>query len=362
VLAFPRFAAYGERGLTILPFDEQTTMKRQDRAWRFDLLEARDRIGGWLCEAPLRHASKLELGGVAGRLSVAGEAEFHYGEIAGYWLSWAALYAPNSNLMTAVVNWLDRQWSGPHPAATRIGVRGDWRNQGVSSFDLAMIVRGLADAVLLVGEATCSKVAARIAGWLDRMVGADGRLDPWLVLDSVGFPDRWSTRRGPYQIKASVALLGAPTGWVPNRILRAAEETIDAWSARVDEQLEWHARLYAMEGLARVRPDQRAKIGFDHAVGYLPEQVGSSRSQSRADIQAQALRLLCLDPCASDTIRLQFADVVLAHVSLQGAVRFWPDDETANVWCAIFAHQALDWWTYRQGVGGIRKPDSRELI
>jgi hypothetical protein len=145
-------------------------------------------------------------------------------------------------------------------------------------------------------------------------------------------------------------------------ILRAAEETIDAWSARVDEQLEWHARLYAMEGLARVRPDQRAKIGFDHAVGYLPERVGSSRSQSRADIQAQALRLLCLDPCASDTIRLQFADVVLAHVSLQGAVRFWPDDETANVWCAIFAHQALDWWTYRQGGGGIRKPDSRELI
>ena len=64
-------------------------MKRQDRAWRFDLLEARDRIGGWLCEAPLRHAPKLELGGVAGRLSVAGEAEFHYGEIAGYWLSWA---------------------------------------------------------------------------------------------------------------------------------------------------------------------------------------------------------------------------------------------------------------------------------
>ena len=71
--------------------------------------------------------------------------------------------------MTAVVNWLDRQWSGPHPAATRIGVRGDWRNQGVSSFDLAMIVRGLADAAPLVGDAACGRVAARIAGWLDRM-------------------------------------------------------------------------------------------------------------------------------------------------------------------------------------------------
>lgn len=336
--------------------------KRHDCARRSDLLQARDRIGGWLCEAPLRHAPNLELGGVAGRLLASGEAEFHYGEIAGYWLSWAALYAPNWNLMTAVVNWLDRQWSGPYPAATRIGVRSDWRNQGVFSFDLAMIVRGLADAAPLVGDAACGRVAARIADWLDRMVGMDGRLNPWLVLDSVGFPDRWSTRRGPYQIKTSAALLGAPSGWVPNRILRAAEETIDAWSARVDEQMEWHARLYAMEGLAWVRPDQRAKIGFDRAVGYLPEEVGSSRGRSRADIQAQALRLLCLDPSAPDTIRLHFADVVLAHVSLQGAVRFWSDDETANVWCAIFAHQALDWCIYRQGVGGIRKPASRELI
>jgi len=338
------------------------TMKRHDRACRFDLLKARDRIGGWLCEAPLRRAPNLELGGVAGRLLVSGEAEFHYGEIAGYWLSWAALYAPNSNLMTAVVKWLDRQWSGPYPAATRIGARADWRNQGAPSFDLAMIVRGLADAAPLVGEAACSKAAARIAGWLDRMVGTDGRLDPWLVLDSVGFPDRWSTRRGPYQIKTSATLLGAPTGWVPNRVLRAAEETIVDWSTRGDEQLDWHARLYAMEGLARVFPEQRAKIGFDHAAGFLPEQVGSSWGRPRADIQAQALRLLCLDPLASDTIRLQLAEVVLAHVSVQGAVRFWPDDGTANVWCAIFAHQALDWCIYRQGIGGIRKPDSRELI
>ena len=333
-----------------------------DRAFRSDLLQARDRIATWLCEAPLRHAPDLELGGVAGRLSASGGVEFHYGEVAGYWLTWAALYAPNSNRMTEVVNWLDRQWSGPYPAATRVGVRSDWRNQGVSSFDLAMIVRGVADAVPFVGEGPCSKVAARIAGWLDRMVGADGRLAPWLVLDSAGFPDRWSTRRGPYQIKTSAALLDAPTGWLSTRVLRAAKETIDDWAVRVDEQVDWHARLYAIEGLTRVRPDQGAKIGFDQAAGCLPEQVGSSRDRSRADIQAQALRLLCLDPWTSDTIRSQFADVVLAHVSLQGGVRFWPDDKTANVWCAIFAHQALDWCTYRQSVGGIRKPDSRELI
>ena len=338
------------------------TIKRHHRGCRFDLLKARDCIGDWLCEAPLRRAPNLELGGVAGRLLLSGDAEFHYGEIAGYWLSWAALYAPNSNLMTTVVKWLDRQWSGPYPAATRIGARSDWRNQGVSAFDLAMIVRGLADAAPFVGEAACGRVAVRIASWLDRMVSADGRLNAWLVLDSEGFPDRWSTRRGPYQIKTSAALLGAPNGWVPNRIVQAAEETIDAWSTRVDEQLEWHARLYAMEGLAQVRPDQRPKIDFDHAVKYLPEQVGSSQGRRRADIQAQALRLLCLDPCASDTIRLQFAEVVLAHVSLHGAVRFWPDDETANVWCAIFAHQALDWCIHRQGIGGIRKPNSRELI
>jgi hypothetical protein len=338
------------------------TVTRHDRECRSDLVKARDRIADWLCEAPLRHAPDLEFGGVAGRLSASGDVEFHYGEVAGYWLSWAALYVPNSNRMTAVVNWLDRQWSGPYPAATRAGAHSDWRNQGVSSFDLAMIVRGLADAAPFVGEAPCSKVATRIAGWLDRMVGADGRLDPWLVLDSAGFPDRWSTRRGPYQIKTSAALLDAPTGWLSTRILRAAQETIDAWSARVDEQVDWHARLYAMEGLAWVSPDQRAKIGFDQDAGCLPEQVGSSRGRSRADIQAQALRLLCLDPWTSDTIRSQFVDVVLAHVSLQGAVRFWPDDETANVWCAIFAHQALDWCTYRQSVRGIRKPDSRELI
>ena len=347
---------------TILDPEEETTMRGQDSPSPRDLVEARDRIGTWLCEAPLRRAPDLDLGGVAGRLSVSGEVEFYYGEVAGYWLSWAALYAANSNQMTAVVNWLERQWSGPYPAATRLGVRSDWRNQGVSSFDLAMIVRGLGDAAPVVGEAVCGKAAARITGWLDRMVGPDGRLDPWLVLDSFGFPDRWSTRRGPYQIKTSAALLRAPTGWVPNRILRAAEATVDDWAARVDELLDWHALLYAMEGLAQVRPSQRAKIGFNHAAGCLPERVGAPRSRSRADIQAQALRLLCLDPSVSDIVRSQFAEVVLAHVSPQGAVSFWPDDETANVWCAIFAHQALDWCICRQGAGGIRKPNSGELI
>lgn len=347
---------------TVLTLEQQPTIRRPDRGVRSDLEEARDRICRWLGETPLRPAPELEFGGVAGRLSGSGEVEFHYGEVAGYWLSWAALYAPNSNQMAAVVNWLARQWSGPFPAATRSGVLSDWRNQGISSFDLAMIVRGLGDAAPLVGEAACGKVASGIIGWLDHMVGSDGRLDPWLVLDPVGFPDRWSTRRGPYQIKTSAALLGSPAGWVPNRILQAAEATIDDWAARVDEQLEWHARLYAMEGLARVRPGQRPKICFNHAAGCLPEQVGAERGRSRADIQAQALRLLCLDPSSSETIRRQLAELVFAHVSLQGAVRFWSKDETANVWCAIFAHQALDWCIDRQGGRGIRKPNSRELI
>ncbi len=323
------------------------------------IAEARDRVGRWIARCPFQRAD----GAIAGVLDVAGAPLYLYGEIAGYWLRWSALYAPDPVRMSCAIAWLTRQWSGPGPGATRLGAMDDWRNRAVFSFDVAMILRGLADVAPLLGEARLEGLARRLSAWLEVMVNPEGRLDACRGVGSEALPDRWSTREGPFQTKTAAAVLDTPASWTSPRVHAAARRTLAHWKGRAGEQRDWHPRLYALEGDPgpEGKGDIAGLVAGSPAVGIFTEAVDDSTSVRRADVQAQALRLLTLGPGASPSIVRRVAAGLLPHIRKDGSIGFSLDDSGSNVWCALFAHQALDWACTLVGQPG-RTPDRHDII
>jgi hypothetical protein len=330
-------------------------------ATQLSLIKLRDRIGQWLKSGIIQ---ATEGGGVAGRLDAKGKPIFLYGEITGYWLRWASLYDPNPGRMTAAIAFLMREWSKEAPAATRAGSPGDWRNGAVFSFDLAMIMQGLADAAPIVGEQLCTDVAKHLEPWLERMVDADGILIPYLALETDGLPARWSTRPGPFQAKTAAAMLAVPEHWVSPRVSEASRRTMGRWIGAAAQHSELHARFYAIEGSIRGGGELSPKLVLEGlgAEGWLPEEIGTPKSFARGDVQAQALRLLCLSPLIDEATLETVTASLIRHVRDDGSVGFRIGESAANVWCAMFAHQALDWLCHIHGNDSVHPPLTNAII
>lgn len=337
------------------------------------LADALSRIGRWLATAPVQAPEGPAEGGIAGRLEASGKPSFHYGEITGYWLSWASRHAPDPARLRAAAGFLARQWAGDRPAPTRLGADGDWRNAALFSFDLAMMVRGLADAAPIAGEGPCRRAAARLVPWLERLIDArTGRLAAMLPLGAGHLPDRWSTRPGPFQAKTAAALLDTPPGWLPVRLAAAAEATLAHWAGRAAEHPEMHARFYALEGQARAGHDVEVApvLSALRPDGTFPENTRHPDGAPRADVQAQALRLLCVASAAErktggvidDAVLDRVVAALLRHVAPDGSVRFRTDDAAANIWCALFAHQALAWLCARRELPGGAAAEGGHLV
>jgi hypothetical protein len=311
---------------------------------------ARDRVGQWLKANEIQEIHGAGAGGIAGIMDRHGRRAFLYGEITGYWLRWASLYAPDPLRMGPAVDFLARQWSTDEPAPTRTGAAGDWRNKAVFSFDLAMILRGLGDAAPIVGAARAEKVAARLIPWLERMIGADGRLMPFLSSDDTQLPARWSTRAGPFQAKTAAAILAAPANWLSPRLAGAAEATIGHYAASDRGHRELHADFYALEGLSSanvsIAPDRI--VAALRPDGSFPEYADEPDGPPRADVQAQAIRLLCLHAPGHTASIHRIAEALLRHIRDDNSVSFRVGGEEANIWCALFTHQALDWLCRRE--------------
>jgi hypothetical protein len=324
----------------------------------------RDRVAHWLNNAEIRHTQGAEFGGIAGHVDAGGRPGFIYGEITGYWLRWASLYAADPDLMAAAVGFLTRQWSDGPPAATRVGANGDWRNNAVFSFDLAMILRGIADAAPVVGEAPCAHAAALLVPWLERMISHNGTLLSHLGLGGHELPDRWSTRCGPYQAKTAAAILRAPDHWLSPALAIAARRTLARWKGKAVAHGELHARFYAIEGMLTggCLFDPSEVLAPIDGEGRLPEEIGEADGLLRADIQAQAVRLLCLVPDIPKSVLDSVSAALCRHIRDDGSVGFCVGDPDSNVWCAQFTHQALDWLCYRCGDASGSKPHEDALI
>ena len=326
-------------------------------------------IRRWLLDGPAQVSGGEHDGAVVGSFDALGRPSYVYVEITGYWLHWLAdldvAPAARSTRAERAVAWCLRQFEHRAPP-TRIVLNdgaSDWRNDAVFLFDLAMLAGGLARAAEAGLVADPIPLAHRL---IDECVALvrDGELQPLRALHAnTLLPDRWSTRLDNFELKAATRVLmlqrilplPAPLADACERLCaRLAPRTASA----AVELL--HPTLYFMEGA--VTRERACWPGVAHLLdrvldlanrdGELPEDPARPAAVLRSDVIAQALRVgLVLhrhgvEGAPSPERLAPLAAALCARVRSDGAVPFQPGDPPlANTWCAMFAEQALRWWT-----------------
>jgi hypothetical protein len=237
----------------------------------------------------------------------------------------------------------------------------DWRNEAVFLFDLAMLAGGVARAVRAGLVPLPGTLVARLGEELSRLV-QDDRLRPLRALRAaVDLPDRWSTRLDRFELKAATrVLMLAEVAPLPPAVVVAchalAEQRAPEAAQAPVELL--HPTLYYLEGLLACDPRHwpgaapllARVLALDNGRGELPESPHAP-GVWRSDVIAQALRVGIMlrargvpgAPVAAALERL--AAALVPRVAADGAIAFRPDAQPPlpNVWCAMFAEQALRW-------------------
>jgi hypothetical protein len=330
-------------------------------------------LAAWLLDRA-QLASGPHAGAIAGCVSASGAATYVYPEIAGYYLSWLAWrvsrVAHGGDLAAhaaGVQQWL-RKWLALDGPPTRVhldGGTGDWRNDALFCFDLAMVLRGLGAAAQAKLVEPDPAVVAGVARALERLIAGDGSFAACLAhASSTALPDRWSTRRGGFLAKAAAGVMRAALVLpVPAHVARAAERTFAASVALLlsDPHREAHPLLYALEGVLNLPHHPRfhdalpavaaqfdtllAQAGAD---GYLPEAAGAAKGPLRIDVLAQALRIGSFLTAhrpqqPPDRVALtRMRKALQRHVRADSGVPFSRGDTgQSNVWATMFADQAL---------------------
>jgi hypothetical protein len=339
----------------------------------------------WLLDGPAQMHTGPEAGAVAGTIELSGTAHYVYGEITGYYLHWLATGAVDaanaSRKARSALAWVVRRYAGDELPPTRIHLveaPDDWRNHVQFCFDLAMLVGGLAKA-----EAR-GLIEAPAALWLRLGTAlaqfADGtRITALPLGERTPLPRRWSTSNGPFLAKAASRILLAPArAMLPTRVLQSAKATLEAVGVSATEaQIDMlHPSLYAIEGMIcsdatpaiiAARCLERV-LAFDPGDGQLPEAPDSA--VPRSDVIAQALRLAvwlrahAVDGAPSDRAIETLVKALIARVRGDGSIAFRPDsaEPQINSWCAMFAQQALDWYSRWRATGALVGISASDLV
>jgi hypothetical protein len=353
----------------------------------------------WLLRGPAQLRAGEEAGGVAGALDVDGNPRYVYAEITGYYLSWladiagvegdaAALAAARANAVRALA-WATKSCGQPgRLPLTRVHLgpaEPDWRNDAIFFFDLAMLLRGIdaATEARLVDDPMLLR--ATLHGHLAQFVDGGTLRAAIQVRGTHALPQRWSTLGGPFLVKAAARVTFGTRHASPYAALaRACAHESDRWAAQAaDIDLGMlHPTLYFAEGLLLSRPDRADAVAaqlrriLDQTLpdGSLPETAGefaTGAARVRNDILAQALRVgvllreLRADSAPTPDALDRLAASVLTRIGERDFASF--DAGTSgqpNVWCTMFAEQALRW--YADGDGGdvraVRRPDAAALV
>ncbi|MET9519202.1 hypothetical protein [Streptomyces sp. NPDC002994] len=337
--------------------------------------EAARRIERWLLQSGVQIEEGAQRGAVAGWLDREGQPEFVYLEITGYYLNTMASLtsgAASSPDRAAdalehgrqALDWITRTLSEQGVPPTRLYLsagRSDWRNAGVFTFDLAMAARGVACFGDVARHGAWEKHAAGLCTIIESMCSGAAVLRSHDAVAGAPLPDRWSTQPGPHHLKAAAALLRMPDGVLRTPLRRVCHRTCEHWEAMLQEAWpcrELHPLLYGIEGLligALHTEDEALEVverlyarlmGLQAVAGTLAETTGGGIV--RSDVLAQALRIGLLlrgrgylqgDHWAGRLEGLTRA--LLGFVRPDGGVLFSGDQDIANVWCAMFTHQAL---------------------
>ncbi|MCQ4166736.1 hypothetical protein [Tahibacter harae] len=328
------------------------------------------RLRAWLLGGAVQQRDGEHAGGIYGAFDDGGAARYVYPEITGYYLHWLAdIGSPHDTDHPVVVrraqaaaDWAARVLADGKVPATRAylgtGAEPDWRNRAVFFFDLAMLLRGLCAAYEADLIAYPQAAIARLIEELARFVDTDGRIQAARSeLADAALPPRWSTLGGPFEVKASSRVLLAarhqPLPAALEQACRALARSYRDSAATLPLQM-LHPTLYFAEGMLVGEPDCAPQIAtlakrclaLADARGNLPEAEDST--VPRSDIIAQLLRVLLLTgslDAQADTL----VSALAARVDAQGRLPFRVDIAApqANVWCAMFAEQALRWYAGR---------------
>lgn len=333
------------------------------------------RLAVWLLSEQVQQRVGAHAGGVAGALDAQGRARYVYPEITGYYLHWLAEARDSIGLDAARVaaaratDWARRQLAESGTPRTRtylVDAPHDWRNDASFFFDLAMLLRGLCAASEARLIAPPLAMLQQLVAELARFVSPDGEIHAVRVLRrGAELPSRWSTLGGAFEVKASSrVVLAARYLELPSPLRDAcealAERYIDSPARIALDML--HPTLYFAEGMLVARPHSAPKVAqllqrcldLQHPDGSLPEaEYGSTLA--RSDIIAQALRIGLLLRAGGvagaphDAALRRLADALIARVDEAGHISFVPDQSAAaqpNVWCGMFAEQALRWYAH----------------
>lgn len=326
------------------------------------------RLRQWLLGA-VQLAEGPQRGGVAGSVDADGRARYVYGEITGYYLTW--LSSPHlaglperATRAAAAADWAERNYRADALPPTRIyldGTSDDWRNRLQFCFDLAMLAGGLAKAhrTHLIGAH--AELMRRLTAALAGFSAADG-LRPFDG-DANGLQRRWSTRSGPFLVKACHRIArSADVVALPPALAAAIELHLRRWPPRpADALLEpAHPSFYHLEGWLGLGRGAELDCAATWATiaatadaeGSLPESVDSP-SVRRSDIVAQALRigvelaLLGLIDADGAALLDRLAAQLVRRVADDGSIAFVEEasPRLCSVWCAMFAEQALSAWS-----------------
>ncbi|UXI69699.1 hypothetical protein [Tahibacter amnicola] len=350
-----------------------------------ELTAAADRLRSWLLSGAVQCDSGVHAGGVFGAFDADGTARYVYPEITGYYLHWLADVARDqaaerpllARAAQAAADWTTRQFENGAVPATRAYVNGetesDWRNDAVFFFDLAMLLRGLCAAtetgLITLPRNAVERVLAELARLVDETgeIRAARRLTP-----DARLPVRWSTVGGPFEVKASSRVtLAARHITVPPLLAQACTALAQRYAAVAAQvPLEMlHPTLYFAEGILVADPTSidgvrillQRLLALQNADGSLPEAEDST--VPRSDIIAQALRIALLTREGAPTPAMaSLARALVQRIAPSGVLTFRPDapQPQPNVWCAMFAEQALRWQAGR--LAGHATPAAEWLV
>lgn len=322
------------------------------------------RLRHWLLTGDVQCVQGAQAGGIYGAFDADGKARYVYPEITGYYLHWLAEVASVADAdmlrpaAQAAAGWAERALAGGNLPATRAyvgtGDTDDWRNRAVFFFDLAMLLRGLCAAYEAGLVAFPAGAIGRLIDELAAFVDADGRIRAVRSDTGVTLPPRWSTQGGPFEVKASSRVeLAARHSPLPAALAQACRRLAQSYRGGIATlALDMlHPTLYFAEGMLVAEPGCEAAVttlarrclALADAGGNLPEAEDSP--VPRSDILAQTLRVLLLTGAAQGAAVEQVATALAGRVDAAGRLPFRLDVDAPqpNVWCAMFAEQALRW-------------------
>jgi len=324
-------------------------------------------LDSWLEREAVVARAGLQKGAVAGAVSADGKPLYWYSEIAGYYLSYLASRAANSlenqvclkQLSVLVASYQEKIWSTSVAPLTRAYTPShtfDWRNQGLFLFDIAMLLRGLADTHELRGSNSWD--GHSVVAHLEHFFTDTHKLLPvhWHCSEPRDVPARWSTQSGPYQLKIVAALLIFARRFelteLEEKVLKAGKLLSQEFNENNFAAHNAHSICYALEGALLLKNELPLDLHIGKKwIENLAEAAFSKSTNvqletNRSDVAAQLLRLCCCEPYANLPLAEKLELLLKSGIDSDGGVTVQTISTAGNphknTWTTLFARQALD--------------------